>query len=449
MQENLLLHLTLSLILGAVIGLEREINEKKPLPTQNSNKKLSAIAGLRSFALVSLLGSFTGILTIAGFVPFALTIAASVLIMILIFYVLDSKKSEDAGFTTELALLMTFTLGALLTLGVMPIQLVIAASVVLILLLSRKQQIKEAVNDVKHREINAFIGFAVIALVILPFLPNTTYALSDVPFLRELFQTLDTDLNGLANIELVNPFSLWLIVALITGIDIAGYVLERTVGAKRGWLLASAIGGFVSSTAVTIGLAQQSKENKNTNSLVAAALVSNLTSFFQIGLLIASINAVFFLNLTPVLGAIILAGFVVSFYFLKKKDTGKAVTVKKKVQSEEIFNFIPALKFAGIYLTISVITKIALLYFGDSGFLASSALGALAGLDAVMINTANLAGQQISITLAAWTFILVNAVNLTGKIVYSYIQGTREFTIKFGISVLLIILASTAGLLFL
>jgi uncharacterized membrane protein (DUF4010 family) len=445
MQENLLLHLSLSLILGAVIGLEREINEKK---YSTIEKKASAIAGLRSFALVSLLGGLTGILTVAGFVPFAILIAGSVLFMILIFYILDSQRSQDAGFTTELALLMTFTLGTLLTLSVMPIQLVLALSVVLILLLSRKQQIKDAVSDVKHREVNAFIGFAVVALVILPFLPNTTYALSDVPFLRELFQTINTDLNGLANIELVNPFSLWLIVALITGIDIAGYVLERTVGAKRGWLLASAIGGFVSSTAVTIGLAQQSKESKNTNNLVAAALVSNLTSFFQIGLLIAGINTLFFLRLTPVLGAIILAGIIVSVYFLRMKDTGKSVTVKKKPQPKEIFNFIPALKFAFIYLTISVVTKIALLYFGDSGFLVTSALGGLAGLDAAMINTANLAGGQISMVLAAWTFILVNGVNLVGKIVYSYIQGTKEFTIKFGLSVVLIILSSIIGVLF-
>jgi uncharacterized membrane protein (DUF4010 family) len=446
MQENLLLHLSLSLILGAVIGLEREINEKK---TSRATKKPTAIAGLRSFALVSLLGGFTGILTITGFVPLAMLIASSVLAMILIFYVLDSQKSQDAGFTTELALLMTFTIGSLLTLAIIPIQLVLASSVVLILLLSRKQQIKDVVSDVKHREVNAFIGFAVVALVILPFLPNTTYALSDVPFLRELFSTLQTDLNGLAHIELVNPFNLWLIVALITGIDIAGYVLERTVGAKRGWLLASAIGGFVSSTAVTIGLAQQSKENKNTNSLVAAALVSNLTSFFQIGILIAGINTLFFLQLTPVLGAIILAGTIVSIYFLYKKDSGKKITVKKKSQPKEIFNFIPALKFAFIYLTISVVTKIALLYFGDNGFLVSSALGGLAGLDAAMINTANLAGGQISMFLAALTFILVNGVNLVGKIVYSYIQGTKEFALKFGISVGLIILSSISGLLFL
>lgn len=445
MQENLLLHLSLSLILGAVIGLEREINEKK---ISGATKKPSAVAGLRSFALVSLLGSFTGILTVAGFVPFAILIAGSALALILIFYVLDTRTTQDPGFTTELALLMTFAIGALLTLNIMPIQLILAASVVLILLLSRKQQIKSVVNDVQRREVNAFIGFAVVALVILPFLPNTTYALADVPFLRELFQTLGTDLNGLTNINLVNPFSLWLIVALITGIDMAGYILERTFGEKRGWLLASAIGGFISSTAVTIGLAQQSKESRNVNHLVAAALVANLTSLFQIGILIAGINALFFLGLTPILAAIIVAGFAVSFYFLKAKEKGKTLTVDKKVKKDEIFNFGPALKFAGIYLTISVVTKIALLYFGDSGFLISSALGALAGLDAVMINTASLAGNQVELALAAWTFILVNAVNLIGKIVYSYIQGSREFTLKFGASVAIIIGASMVAALF-
>lgn len=444
MQENLLLHLSLSLILGAVIGLEREINEKK---TGGSATQPTTIAGLRSFALVALIGSFSGILAVNGFMPLSMIISGSVLALLLIFYVLDSRNTQDPGFTTELALLMTFTMGAFLTLNVIPIQLILAASVVLILLLSQKQQIKSVVSDVQRREVNAFIGFAVVALVILPFLPNTTYALSDVPFLRQLFQTLNTDLDGLANIALVNPFSLWLIVALITGIDMAGYVLERTVGAKRGWLLASAIGGFISSTAVTIGLAQQSKESRNTNHLVAAALVANLTSFFQIGLLVAGINALFFLELLPVLGAIILAGIAVSLYFLRSKEKNKKTEVQKKLPKDEIFNFGPALKFAALYLGISVMTKVALLYLGSSGFLATSALGALAGLDAVMINTASLAGQQISADLAVWTFILVNAVNLAGKIVYSFLQGSREFTIKFGISVGIIMAASILAVL--
>jgi uncharacterized membrane protein (DUF4010 family) len=93
-------------------------------------------------------------------------------------------------------------------------------------------------------------------------------------------------------------------------------------------------------------------------------------------------------------------------------------------------------------------TKVALLYFGNSGFLITSAIGALAGLDAVMINTASLAGGQISMELAAWTFVLVNAVNLIGKLVYSVIQGSREFAVKFGISVGIIILASIAVVLF-
>ncbi len=445
MSENVALHLILSLVLGAVIGLEREVNEKK---LSASQKRPTAIAGLRTFALVSLLGGFAGILLTGALMPFGLLLSASVMTLILVFYILDSRNSKDPGFTSELALMLTFLLGTLLTLEILPIQLVLAATVVLIVLLSQKQQIKNAIHDVDKREINAFIGYAVVAVVILPFLPNTTYALADIPFLRELFQTFKTDLRGLATVELVNPFRLWLIVALITGIDIAGYVLERTVGAKRGWLLASAIGGFISSTAVTIGLAQQSKESKGTNHLVAAALVSNLTSFFQIGLLIAGINAIFFLSLSPVLTSIIVAGFAVSFYFLQIKEKKKTIKVKKNAPKDEIFNFIPALKFAALYLGISVMTKVALLYFGNSGFLITSAIGALAGLDAVMINTASLAGGQISMELAAWTFVLVNAVNLIGKLVYSVIQGSREFAVKFGISVGIIILASIAVVLF-
>ncbi len=444
MDFDLPLQLILALVLGGVIGLEREINEKKvSLP----HAQPTAIAGLRSFALISLLGGLTGVMLAVGLMPFALVFSSAILLLIVAFYVMDSRGSSDTGFTTELALMMTFLLGALLTLDVLPVQLILASTVVLIVLLSQKKQIKNAVHDVQLREINAFIGYAVIAVVILPFLPNETYALSDIPYFNNLLQSFQTDLRGLASIEFINPFNLWLIVAFITGVDIAGYILERTIGQKKGWLLTSAIGGFISSTAVTFRLAQQSKQVKNADHLVSAALISNLSSFIKLAVLIAGINALLFLKLTPIFLVIIVIGFAASIYFLQALKRKHDISFEEADYQREIFNFIPALKFASLFLTISILTKIALLYFGGSGFLISSALGGLIGVDVVMINASDLTGNTISVSLATWTFILVNAVNLATKTIYSLLQGSREFTAKFGVSVALIITASVVSAL--
>ena len=88
-------------------------------------------------------------------------------------------------------------------------------------------------------------------------------------------------------------------------------------------------------------------------------------------------------------------------------------------------------------------------FFGQSGFLAATALGALTGLDAVIVNTSQLAGRQIEVYLAVIALILANAVNLISKTIYSFMQGKREFATKFGVSMIVIIVSSLAGLMFL
>lgn len=437
--------LFLSMVLGGVIGLEREVNEK----TANEYKgKASAVVGLRSFSFVSILGAVVGMLY-ADFSGLSLLIGGAFLLLLLIFYVMNTIHSDSHGITTELGMIFSFLIGILLALKLLPVQIIFALTIVIILLLSQKEKIKDVVEDIRAQEINAFVSFALIAIVILPFLPNTSFAIADIPGIRGFLENFGVNAQKIANIDIVNPFSLWLIVALITGVDLIGYILEKTLGAKKGWLIASAVGGFVSSTATTLSLAQESTRRKNINPLLSAALLANLVSFFQIAILIGALNPTLLLQLFPILLLMIVSSIAIVIYFLRfakeKPDT------KEKIVSSDrkgIIDIGGALKFAMIYLSISIISKIALEFFGDSGFLITTGIGALVGLDAVMINTAQLAGSTIELTLAAIAFILANAVNLFGKAFYSFLQGNREFAVKLFISFVIIIAGSLAGLLF-
>lgn len=446
MQElSIALQLGLALILGGVIGLEREINEKR---VTHPDQEQTAIIGIRTFSLVGLLGGLAGLLYVYNNLVYSILISSTFMVLVIVYYILDSINTKDLGFTTELATIFTFLLGVLLTLNIIPIQIILAIGVLLILLLSRKRQIKKVVKDVGHQEVNAFVSYAIIAVVILPFLPNESYALVDIPFIRGLLTAFGADLNGLAELELINPFRLWLIVALITGVEIVGYILERTLGHAKGWILTSIAGGFISSTAVTQSLAQESKESKHVNVLLASALVANLTSFFQVGIIIASVNSIFFISTLGSLIPIIISALVLSVFFLFKKSPQTTKKTLKHTENHEIFNMAPALKFAGLFLVINVVSQIALFYFGQAGFLATSGIGALVGIDAVMINTATLAGKTISAQTGVMAFIIINAVNLLGKTFYSFLQGKREFAVKFGLSVVVIIASSLIGLLF-
>lgn len=443
--SSLVTKITLALVLGAVLGLEREVNEKKLDKYQG---KPTAIIGLRTFSLISLLGTIAGLLY-DKFFGLSLIIGGAFLILLIVFYIIDALETKEQGITTEIAMIFSFVIGLVLALELLPVHLLLAVTVIVVLLLSQKERIKDVVEDIKKSEVNAFISFALIAIVILPFLPNTTYSLADITGIGPFLENLGVNVQKIAHLDVLNPFKLWLIVALITGVDLIGYVLERTIGSKKGWLIASGVGGFVSSTATTQSLAQESRTRRSVNHLVSAALLANMVSFVQVAILIGALNGLLLVKLLPVLGFMCIAAAGLLIYFLRVKDE-KEEDEKTVIDSarHSIIDIAGALKFALLFLTISVFSKIALEFFGNSGFLIATAIGSLIGLDAVMINTAQLAGNNIDFTLAALAFILANAVNLFGKSFYSFYQGKREFAMKFFISVLIIIIASLVSLIF-
>jgi uncharacterized membrane protein (DUF4010 family) len=142
-------------------------------------------------------------------------------------------------------------------------------------------------------------------------------------------------------------------------------------------------------------------------------------------------------------------GLLIYFLFMDKKGDNSAdqKEVHKK-ENEKIIDIGAALKFASLFLIISIFSKITLELFGNNGFFIATGIGALIGLDAVMINTASLAGGQIDYRVAGFAFILANAVNLFGKAFYSFAMGKKEFAVKFLISMVIIVVASLFGLFF-
>jgi uncharacterized membrane protein (DUF4010 family) len=101
-----------------------------------------------------------------------------------------------------------------------------------------------------------------------------------------------------------------------------------------------------------------------------------------------------------------------------------------------------------LLIVVKIVTKVCLILFGQSGFVISSVIASLAGLDAILVNLAEMAGNTITFKFAFITFLLVNATNLLSKTVYSYLQGTGKFALKFFIAAILIIAASAIWLFF-
>lgn len=440
--------LVFAFILGAVIGLERDASHSEKSTLEH--KIPHSVAGLRTFSLIAVLGSLAGILS-PSYSLIALALIAAVFLMIVVFYVLQSYRSGDPGMTTEVVMLYCCILGFLISVDVLPMQLLIAMTILLVLVLSRKDEIRKLTFGLHRAERNAFISYALIAVVILPFLPNRGFALSDIHGLEPILANYGISLGAFFTTELINPSKLWLIVALITGIDIAGYILSRAVGKTKGRLISSCVGGIVSSTATTQAIAQQSRKSSSVDSLVSAAVFSTMFSFFTVMVLVGTINGSLLVHLTPTIACIMFTCAVVGGFFAWKAKNGKEkdtdITADTAEGQKEIFSLRPALGFALLFMCVRIMTAAALVLIGQKAFLLASALTALTGIDAATINVAELAGGAISYQTAVFAFILINGVNMLAKSVYSFLQGKREFAIKFGASMLVLIVSSTLGLL--
>lgn len=436
--------LLISLAIGAAIGLEREIHQKK----DHHKNRSGALLGVRTFSLTTLLGAIAGLLY-SDHLIISTLFTVSFILIIVSNYVITAFVTKESGITTELAALMSFLIGVLIALELFPMTLTLSLAIVLMLVLAYKDQVKNVVEDIHTREIKAILSYSIIAVIILPFLPNIDITVSQIPYVQDISGSFGYSLDTWGNLEVFNPFKTWLIVAIITGVDLVGYILERMFGKGRGLIVTSLVGGFVSSTATTQSLAVQSKETKQINHLVAAAMLATFASFFSLFIIILPLNPVFTITIIPTLLILIISFGIASgvFLFLSRKQK-KSELSEESAQSREIFSIKPALIFAGLYLTIKLLSNIALQLFGQSGFLVTAGLAGLTGLDAMTINIAELSRQAIDMNTAILAFLIVNAVNLLAKTFYIFLQGKREFVLKYGAAMIIIIVISFSGLLF-
>ena len=203
-----LLGLVSAVGIGLLIGIERE-RRKGEGPSRHP-------AGLRTFILASLLGALA--MLIGGewmLVAFVLVIGALAVAAYL------RSSTQDPGLTTEMAMLVTFLLGAL---AMRDTVLATGLGVVVAVLLTARDRLHRFVRQViTEGEIHDGLLLAAAALVILPLTPDRAVG----PY------------------EVLNPRTLWTLAVLMMAINAAGYVALRAFGPRVGLPLAGFASGFV------------------------------------------------------------------------------------------------------------------------------------------------------------------------------------------------------------
>jgi len=241
--------LGISLILGLLVGLQREKTSPPP------------VAGMRTFALISVLGTLSAFLAHSENLASPWIVAAGFVgvaaVMVMGRLARQQQNDDDMGTTTEVAMLLMFAVGAYVALG--PRVVAIAVGAGLAVLLQFKPQLHGFADRLGEKDMKAIMQFVLITCIILPILPHRVPLLPDTPLLNVL-----------------NPYETWLMVVLIVGISLGGYVLYKFLGRDAGLALGGLIGGAISSTATTVSYARRTKGEPD--AAVLAAIVIMIAS---------------------------------------------------------------------------------------------------------------------------------------------------------------------------
>lgn len=396
----------LSLAIGALIGIERERRAKGEL-----------LAGVRTFMLVCMLGVLTSYLSdiFYNIVPIFIGFIFVGLLSV-VGYNIKFSKTKSIGLTTEIALLIAFIIGVINYFDSFPYFLTVSIGVLLTLVLFSLEELHKFAHHLTHNELRDAIIFAILAFIISPIIPNRTID----PF------------------NAINPYTIWLSMIIVLFTSFFAYVMMKVLGAKRGLTITGLFGGLVSSTAVTISMAEKVRENKGIlNSAVFATIVASSTMFFRIIIISALFNIELAKSLILPLSIIGLLGYAFCCCFWR--NVRKEKNVKIDIGSPLALK--PALLFAVSLAAILFITKVLQGSFIQEAIYPLAILGGLVEVDAMVISLSMSALTGLSPMVAVGAIILAGLSNTFFKWFLAKWFGSKTMALETGKTFLGIILA--------
>lgn len=410
---NIFLKFGISLVLGLLVGLQREY------ASEETHKELSA--GIRTFALMGLVGCIAAnIADILGSPwPYVVIILIAGSLLCLSFFV--QAWRGHIGLTTEFSALATILAGSLVYLE--QIALAIALTVAIAVLLSLKIEMHRFVHKLTKTDIIAILKFAVITAIVLPVLPNQNYG--PEPF------------------NIFNPYKIWLLVVLISGISFIGYISIKLLGAKKGLGFVGFLGGLASSTAVTLTMTQRSRSHPElSKSFLQAVLIAWTVMYVRLFVIVAAVNfsIIKYLWFPVAVGVFMSLLFCLYLFFSQKHESqGEHITFANP------FELGPAIKFGILFSMILLLSKAAQIYLGDVGLYIASLVSGLADVDAITLSLAGLSlnPEDLSYQLAAKAIIIASISNTILKGMVILLGGSpqmRKITLPATISIVLTVL---------
>lgn len=375
--ESLPLFIT-SLSIGLLIGLERE-------------RKEAPKAGLRTFALVAMFGTLAALLSDKLGTPWLFVAGLlAVSAMIIAAYLNDRSIDADPGTTTVIALVMTYGLGAMVWYGLTKLALMLAISVTALLYF--KPELRGLSQRMTRSDLVAVLQFSVLTFIVLPILPDQNFGPYDA----------------------VNPHQAWLMVVLISGISLSGYVALKVIGTRYGAPLLGVLGGLVSSTATTLIYAKNGKTSPAAANLAAAIIIiASTVVLLRLMVLSALLSETALTHLLIVLGCGLLTGIAAAIYVWRKMDTTSELHIPVTSNPAELHT---AITFGLLYVAVLFCSSWMMDVAGSQGLYIVALISGLTDVDAITLSSLRLSNLgQLTEHQTVLTISLAFLANLTFK----------------------------------
>ncbi|HVN75951.1 MAG TPA: MgtC/SapB family protein [Thermoanaerobaculaceae bacterium] len=389
------LKILLVLFLSFLLGLERE--------GRKAHAGHYIFGGVRTFPLIGLVGYAMALIAGPQLLPVGLGFVV-VGAFLLVSYLHKLASSEDAGVTTEVSGLVTYLLGALVRYDYFWIAVTIV--VLAMLLLELKAALEGLTERIPSEDVVTFTKFLLLTVVILPAVPNREFG----PFQ-------------------INPFRTWLVVVAVSGISYGSYVLQRVTRKRGGIVLAALLGGAYSSTVMTVALARRAKRERRPNLFAGSMVLASGVMYLRVLALLAIFNGAL-AALLALPFALLGAATIAAGYLWSRVPDPVQGPVEQEYEARNPLEVGSAFLFAGVFLAILVLTKLAVERFGTVGVIALAALMGVSDVDPFIMGLTQTAGAATPLLTAASAVVVATASNNAIKGIYAYAFADRPTGVR-------------------
>lgn len=392
---------------GLLIGLERGWAQRA-LPAGHR------VAGFRTFGLIGFAGGVAGLMPDGVAVVLALGIAGALLIGFA-----AKLASDRLSATTTIAGLLTFAIG-LAAMRLTPAVALATAAAAFALLASR-QSMHALLRGLTEAEIEGVARFALVALVVLPLLP-------------------DADMGPYGA---WNPRRIWMVVVMVAAFSFIGYVAARRFGANRGVLVMAITGAIVSSTAVTADYARRLRsEPALRGALTAGIAIASIVMFVRVQLLTLILVPRALPTLALVLAPALIVAALLALIAWRRQSTQDGADLKLG----NPFDFGPALLLAGLVALLSLVARWALETYGGQGVAVVLGLTGMMDVDAAVLTLSGMPQAALDDRMAGLVLAAPVLANTTAKAVMAMVIARGRSGLIAAAPLLASLVAALAGL---